>query len=190
MWYAKLHRKHCWVSDKPFRWYLIGKLLIFANYTAALLRALAISPCKHWIMRCCSCWPSAGPERRSGWKAEVRLSVLRENWQEKQVFRELDILRNWFYELNSCVSLSRKPLKCFTVITISRDCRSFMRLVETFWKTSAWLHELPFTKITYILTCLCLFGAVSQSHLRLSPAAVLTLPPINLGSQLSGGTFF
>ena len=60
------------------------------------------------------------PERTSGWRAEMRHSVFREKLAG-QVFRELDILRSWFYELNSCISISRKTLKSFMVMTVPCD---------------------------------------------------------------------
>ena len=36
LWYVKLHRKHCWVSDKPYQIILYRQVLsIFGNYTSA-----------------------------------------------------------------------------------------------------------------------------------------------------------
>ena len=40
-------------------------------------------PPHDWIMSPSSCWPSASPERSSGWRSGVRHSVLWENWQNR-----------------------------------------------------------------------------------------------------------
>ena len=82
-------------------------------------------------------------------------------WENWQLFRELDILSRWFYKPNSCIFISRKALKSFTVNLLLVTSSALLQ------KICAWSHPLLLHQ-NHIYTDLpsCLFGAVSQSYQR------------------------
>ena len=99
---------------------------------------------------------------------------------------------SWFYEPNSHI-ISRKAPKSFMVMTVLVTSRSFMRLVETFWKTCAWLQVLPPLLKSHIYWPfpLPLWSSFSEVSEVLSPELQSSfLPKIKLNSQLSHCAFF
>ena len=84
----------------------------------------------------CCCWFSTPPERSSGWRAEMRLSVLWEKLAE-QVFRWLDIFVNQFLFL----LISRKAPKSFMVTSAPHDKQEPSAKKKK--KGGAWLSVFP-----------------------------------------------
>ena len=139
-------------------------------------------------MCCCSCWPSTPPERSSGWKAEMRHSVLggktgRTSLQIVRYFQE-PILWAQFWYLLICI----KALKSFMVMTVPHDQKSFRKLVESFWKNIGLIAYIlpspkshihwPFSSVSLEKFRRAIIGVVFQ-------AAVLILPQMKLNCQLS-----
>ena len=93
------------------------------NYRLALAksiwttRAFTICLCKDSTLCCCICWPLISPERSSGWT--VRNSA--PGKLVEQVFRWLDIFRNWFHDPILAFFISRKSLNPFLVTSAPPD---------------------------------------------------------------------
>ena len=88
--------------------------------------------------------------------------------------QELNLRAQFLYLL-----ISRKALKSFMVTLFLMTSEGSPRLTETFWKNICLIACIPPSpKVTYKLTFLpCLFGAVSQSYLRLSPGLQSSVYP-------------
>ena len=80
-------------------------------------RAFAICLCRDWILHCCSCWPSTGPEGSSGWR--MRHFVLQENWWNRLLDRYFQDLVSWPQSLH--LLISRKALNPFMVTSATQD---------------------------------------------------------------------
>ena len=127
------------------------------DWTTARTRALAICLFGDWAPCCCSCRPSTSPEGNSGWR--VRHSVLQGNWWNKSLDRNFQELISW--SQSSHLFISRKALNPFRVTSVTSR-KPFVKWVLD-------CIELPPSSKSYVLIFLhCLFGAVSQSYLRLT----------------------
>ena len=124
--------------------------------------ALAIYLFKNQIMCCCTCWFSTLPKRSSGWRAEMRYSVLCPQWktgktglQIVRYFQKLILWAQFLYLL-----ISRKALKSFMVTTVSRDWQKASA------KIGAWLHVFTlYQNHTSTDLSPMTFREVSQSYL-------------------------
>ena len=134
-------------------------------------RALAICLCGDWTLCYYTCWPSATPE---GWSEALSAP----GNLVGQVFRELDVFRNRFYDLN--LLISRKAQN--PIMVTSR--KPFVK----------WLMALnaPFTKTVYtdLPPTASLEQPLRVSWGAASQAAVLILPQIKLHSQFPGCASF
>ena len=147
-------------------------------------------------MCCWSCWPLTTPWKNSGWRAEVRHSVLWGNWQdrssESQIFSGADFM--------SPILVSPHILKSTTILH-GADCFSW--LAEASWDQkfstkNMWLiactppTPLPKSHI-YYPTHTCHQTSLEQFHRAICGAvfwaAVLTLPQ-TLNLQLSHCALF
>ena len=128
------------------------------------------------------------PERSSGWRAEMRHSMLWENWQDSSSDRYFQELISWAWSLY--LLISRKVWKSFMVMTAPHDCSNLLQ------KICAWLHGVSLHQNhictdhphPHPLTSLELFLRSIQN--AVSQAIVLILPLIKFDSHLSCCTFF
>ena len=142
---------------------LVRKCLYFSNVNWRL--ALAICLYKDWIMSCCSCQPSPGPERSAGLRSGVKHSVLWENWQNrfsKRYFQE-NIL--WAQLLHLFVFRKNTKILHGDVCS-SWLAGTFRRPAPTFCKNvCVWLHG-PLLHQNHICANIPPFGMVFQSYLK------------------------
>ena len=132
-------------------------------------------------------WPSTPSEGSSGWTAGMRRSG--ENGQSQSSDRYSQELTLWAQFLH--LLISKKALKSFLVTSAPQDKQ----------KSSAKKNNICLTACTYpspkshicwpSLPSSCLFGAVSQSHVRCClPNYSPCFAPIKLNSRLSHYDFF
>ena len=124
-------------------------------------------------------FPSPGISSQTRDRTQVSHIVGRCFHRLSQVFKQLDVFRNMFYDLN--LLISRKAVNPIMVTSRKPFVKWVINGIECH------LHQ----SLMYWPSSHCLFGAASQlSWGTASQAAVLILPQIKLNTQFSGCALF